>query len=73
MAGVINILDPDVVVLGGASNIERLYAEVPRAWERHVFTDSVDTPLRPARFGDSRGVRGAAYLGREALTGHDFC
>ena len=63
LATVINILDPDVIVLGGGlSNIARLYAEVPRLWQRWVFSDRADTPLRPNRHGDSSGVRGAAWL-----------
>jgi fructokinase len=63
LASVINILDPDVIVLGGGmSNITRLYANVPRLWERYVFSDRVDTRLLPPRFGDSSGVRGAAWL-----------
>jgi len=63
LAGVINLLDPDVIVLGGGvSNIARLYREVPRLWERHVFSDHVATRLLPARHGDASGVRGAARL-----------
>jgi fructokinase len=63
LAHVINILDPDVIVLGGGmSNIERLYENVPRLWDRYVFSDAVDTKLLPARHGDSSGVRGAAWL-----------
>jgi len=63
LASVINILDPDVIVLGGGlSNIASLYTEVPRRWERYVFSDRVDTELAPARHGDSSGVRGAAWL-----------
>jgi fructokinase len=63
LAGVINILDPDVIVLGGGlSRIERLYERVPLLWGRHIFSDRVDTPLRPARHGDASGVRGAAWL-----------
>lgn len=63
LAGVINLLDPDVIVLGGGmSNIPQLYAEVPRLWGRWVFSDRADTPLLPARHGDSSGVRGAAWL-----------
>lgn len=63
LAGVINVLDPDVIVLGGGlSRIDRLYVEVPRRWAEWVFSDQVDTPLRPARHGDSSGVRGAAWL-----------
>lgn len=74
LAGIINILDPDVIVLGGGvSNIERLYTRVPERWTAHVFADVIDTPLRPARFGDSSGVRGAAYLGRDASLRGDFC
>lgn len=63
LAHVINILDPDVIVLGGGmSNIVRLYDNVPRLWGRHVFSDRVDTRLVRSRFGDSSGVRGAAWL-----------
>jgi predicted NBD/HSP70 family sugar kinase len=63
LAGAINILDPDVIVLGGGvSNIERLYAGVPSLWGPYVFSDRVETRLvRPAH-GDSSGVRGAAWL-----------
>ena len=63
LAGVINILDPDVIVLGGGmSNVERLYAEVPRLWTRYVFSDHVATRLARNAHGDSSGVRGAAWL-----------
>ena len=63
LAHVINILDPDVIVLGGGmSNIERLYTNVPEIWGRWVFSDRVDTKLVKHRFGDSSGVRGAAWL-----------
>lgn len=63
LASVINILDPDVIVLGGGmSNVASLYEEVPRLWSRYVFSDRVDTRLVPARHGDSSGVRGAAWL-----------
>lgn len=63
LAHVINILDPDVIVLGGGlSNIERFYANVPRLWARYVFSDAVHTRLLPPRFGDASGVRGAAWL-----------
>jgi predicted NBD/HSP70 family sugar kinase len=63
LAHVINILDPDAIVLGGGlSNIARLYANVPRLWERYVFSDAVHTRLLPPRFGDASGVRGAAWL-----------
>jgi len=64
LAGVINILDPAVIVLGGGlSNCRRLYEMVPETWGRYVFSDRVDTRLLPPRFGDSSGVRGAAWLG----------
>lgn len=63
LAGVINILDPDVIVLGGGlSNIERLYENVPRLWAAHVFSDTVKTRLVKPMYGDSSGVRGAARL-----------
>ncbi len=63
LAHVINILDPDVVVLGGGmSNIERLYQNVPALWGEWVFSDRVDTRLVKNRYGDSSGVRGAAWL-----------
>jgi fructokinase len=63
LAQVINILDPDVIVLGGGmSNVNSLYKDVPEAWEKYVFSDTVKTPLVPARHGDSSGVRGAAWL-----------
>ncbi|MDX1698900.1 MAG: ROK family protein, partial [Thiohalobacterales bacterium] len=63
LASVINIIDPDVIVLGGGiSNIEWLYDAVPRCWSEYVFSDRVDTRLVRARHGDSSGVRGAACL-----------
>ena len=63
LAHVINILDPDVIVLGGGmSNIKRLYKNVPGIWGQYVFSDRVDTKLLPAKHGDSSGVRGAAWL-----------
>jgi fructokinase len=63
LASVINIVDPDAIVLGGGlSNIARLYKNVPRLWLEHVFSDEVRTRLVPARHGDSSGVRGAAWL-----------
>jgi predicted NBD/HSP70 family sugar kinase len=59
----INLLDPDVIVLGGGmSNLARLYAAVPRLWTRWVFSDRVDTRLVPPAHGDASGVRGAAWL-----------
>jgi fructokinase len=63
LASVVNVLDPDVVVLGGGlSRMSRLYEEVPARWGAHVFSDRVDTVLRPAAHGDASGVRGAAWL-----------
>ena len=63
LAGVINILDPDVVVLGGGlSNIGELYATVPRLWSEWIFSDGVATRLARNHHGDSGGVLGAAWL-----------
>ena len=63
LAGIINVVDPDVIVLGGGiSNIDRLYEAVPQCWGEYVFSDSVETRLVRARHGDSSGVRGAAWL-----------
>jgi fructokinase len=63
LASVINVLDPEVIVLGGGmSNVGRLYTEVPRLWGRHVFSDQVATRLERNQHGDSSGVRGAAWL-----------
>jgi fructokinase len=65
LAQVINLLDPSAIVLGGGmSNLDVLYDEVPRRWAPHVFSDTVTTPLRRAKHGDSSGVRGAAWLWR---------
>ncbi|MDQ3196049.1 MAG: ROK family protein [Burkholderiales bacterium] len=63
LAQVINLLDPDVIVLGGGlSNLGRLYASVPQLWAPHVFSDNIVTRLLRNRHGDSSGVRGAARL-----------
>jgi len=63
LASVINVLDPDVIVLGGGvSNIASLYKDVPWYWGQYIFSDRVDTKLVRARHGDSSGVRGAAWL-----------
>jgi len=63
LAHVINILDPDVIVLGGGlSNMDRLYCNVPVLWGAQVFSDQVATRLLKHRHGDSSGVRGAAWL-----------
>jgi fructokinase len=64
LAAIINVLDPDVIVLGGGlSNIERLYRNVPPLLAPFVFSDRVETALVRAIHGDSSGVRGAAWLG----------
>ena len=63
LAGVINTLDPDAIVLGGGlSNLQRLYARVPQLWRAHVFSDAVATRLLAPAHGDASGVRGAAWL-----------
>jgi len=63
LAGVINIVDPDVIVLGGGlSNIDMLYQQVPKLWQAYVFSDAVRTQLLPPVHGDASGVRGAAWL-----------
>jgi fructokinase len=67
LAGVINVLDPDVIVLGGGmSNVDALYERVPAIWNRWVFGASgrgiIRTTFVRARHGDSSGVRGAAWL-----------
>jgi fructokinase len=63
LAQVVNILDPDVIVLGGGlSNMTRLYTTVPLLWSQYIFSDQVHTQLRRHQHGDSSGVRGAAWL-----------
>ena len=63
LAGVINVIDPHVIVLGGGlSNIDRLYKNVPALWMKWIFSDQVVTKLRKSAHGDSSGVRGAAWL-----------
>jgi fructokinase len=63
LAHVVNIIDPDVIVLGGGmSNVDRLYANVPKLWGPWIFSDRVDTRLVRHMHGDSSGVRGAAWL-----------
>lgn len=63
LASIINVLDPNVIVLGGGmSNVPRLYQRVPRYWGRYIFSDQVATRLAAPKFGDSSGVRGAAWL-----------
>ena len=63
LATIINVLDPEVIVLGGGlSNVSVLYEAVPREWGQYVFSDRVSTRLVPNHHGDSSGVRGAAML-----------
>jgi fructokinase len=63
LALIVDILDPDVFVLGGGmSNVDELYTDLPPAIAPYVFSDTVETPIRKAKFGDSSGVRGAAWL-----------
>lgn len=64
LAHVINIFDPEVIVLGGGmSNVAALYTDVPSRWDEFVFSDPISTKLVAPKFGDSSGVRGAAMLG----------
>ncbi|MGB7304189.1 MAG: ROK family protein [Burkholderiaceae bacterium] len=63
LAVVMNIFDPEVIVLGGGmSNISEIYEQVPGIWSPYVFSDRIDTRLLPNQHGDSSGVRGAAWL-----------
>ncbi|QKT03322.1 ROK family protein [Ectothiorhodospiraceae bacterium 2226] len=63
LAAIINVFDPEVIVLGGGlSQLERLYSRVPALWGQWVFSDRVASRLVPPRHGDSSGVRGAAWL-----------
>ena len=65
LGGVVNLLDPDVIVLGGGvSNIDAIYRLLPAQLPAHVFSDRVDTRIARAKHGDSSGVRGAAWLWR---------
>ncbi len=65
LAFIINIIDPDVIVLGGGlSNLDFIYEKVPKIWENWIFSDCVNTKLLKAVHGDSSGVRGAAWLNK---------
>jgi fructokinase len=66
LSSIINVLDPDVIVLGGGmSNVQHLYTRVPELLPQFVFSDRVDNVIRPPRHGDASGVRGAAWLWNE--------
>ena len=68
LATVVNILDPECIVLGGGlSNMPFLYRDLPKAMLPHVFSDTLRTEIVPAKHGDSSGVRGAAWLGKKTL------
>jgi fructokinase len=70
LAMVINVLDPQAIVLGGGlSKLVRLYENVPRLWTPYVFSDHIATKLLPPVHGDTSGVRGAAWLWNEAVQG----
>lgn len=74
LADVINLLDPDVIVLGGGlSKLDRLFENVPRLWVRHVYLNPEATRLVRPMHGDSSGVRGAAWLGDKRLNGIGTC
>jgi fructokinase len=63
LANMINVLDPDVIVLGGGvSQVPRLYRDVPNRLKEYVFGKEADTPILVAKHGDASGVRGAARL-----------
>lgn len=67
LASLVNIIDPDVIVLGGGmSNVDELYRDLPTIIGRHVFSDRFDTPIRRNVHGDSSGVRGAAWLWQQS-------
>ena len=63
LGAVINLVDPDVIVLGGGlSNINELYTHIPRIWDGYIFSDVIETRLVKNLHGDASGVRGAAWL-----------
>ena len=68
LATIINVIDPDVIVLGGGlSNVLRWYSSVPKIWTNYVLSDHVATRLVPPKFGDSSGARGAAWLWNDEI------
>lgn len=63
LSSVINLLDPDIIVVGGGlSKVTALYSEIPKRWRHYIFSNSVHTRIVPAKFGDTSGIRGAAWL-----------
>ena len=63
LAQVINVYDPEIIVLGGGmSNVDLLYTEIPKRWDKYIFADEFSTTIVKAHHGDSSGVRGAALL-----------
>ncbi len=63
LGAVINLVDPEVIVLGGGlSNVDALYQRLPQIWSRYIFSDVIETRLVKNQHGDSSGVRGAAWL-----------
>ncbi len=63
LASIMNVIDPEAIVLGGGmSNVDELYELIPAVWSPYVFSDRIDTRLLKAKHGDSSGVRGAAWL-----------
>ena len=63
LGAVVNLLDPEAIVLGGGlSNVDALYTRVPEIWHNYIFSDAIETKLLKNRHGDSSGVRGAAWL-----------
>jgi len=63
LASVINVFDPDIVVLGGGlSNLSRIYVGITELIDKYAFSDGIDTPVVSSKHGDSSGVRGAAWL-----------
>jgi predicted NBD/HSP70 family sugar kinase len=63
LGAVINLVDPEVIVLGGGlSNIDALYTRIPKIWDAYIFSDIIETRLVRNQHGDASGVRGAAWL-----------
>lgn len=68
LASVINLLDPDAIVVGGGlSNMDLIYQEIPKRWSDYVLSENVNTQLLQAKYGDSSGARGAAWLGAQSI------